>query len=46
MGVPKERGVELQKFIVVQKPYMEQRSYATLRKVWTQAVARISSPAE
>lgn len=30
-----EKGLDLQKFIVVQKPYMERRSYATFKKVWS-----------
>lgn len=29
-----ERGLDPQKFIVVQKPYMERRSFATFKKVW------------
>jgi uncharacterized SAM-binding protein YcdF (DUF218 family) len=28
------RGLEMQRFIVVQKPYMERRSYATFKKHW------------
>src|SRR5262245_18415450 len=28
----KDRGLDPQKFIIVQKPYMERRSYATFRK--------------
>src|SRR6476659_3624448 len=29
-----DQGLDLQRFIVVQKPYMERRSFATFRKVW------------
>ena len=39
-----ERGIELQKFIVVQKPYMERRSYATFRKVWPEKEVIVTSP--
>ena len=31
-------------FIVVQKPYMERRSYATFRQVWPSKDARVTSP--
>lgn len=31
-------------FIVVQKPYMERRSYATFRKVWPEPQVRVTSP--
>src|SRR5262245_1050900 len=30
----KSKGLEIQRFIVVQKPYMERRSYATFKKHW------------
>jgi uncharacterized SAM-binding protein YcdF (DUF218 family) len=39
-----ERGIELQTFIVVQKPYMERRSYATFRKVWPEKNVIVTSP--
>src|ERR1044072_8843172 len=29
-----ERGLDLQKFILVQKPYMERRAFATVLKLW------------
>jgi uncharacterized SAM-binding protein YcdF (DUF218 family) len=29
---------------VVQKPYMERRSYATFRKVWPEPQVRVTSP--
>lgn len=38
------RGVSIQSFIVVQKPYMERRSYATFRKVWPEPEVRVTSP--
>jgi len=31
-------------FVVVQKPYMERRSYATFRKVWPEPEVRVTSP--
>lgn len=39
-----ERGLELQKFIVVQKPYMERRSFATFRKIWPEKDVVVTSP--
>src|ERR1051325_11223845 len=39
-----ERGLELQKFILVQKPYMERRSYATFRKLWPEKDLIVTSP--
>ena len=39
-----ERGLDPQAFIVVQKPYMERRSYATFRKVWPEKQVRVTSP--
>ena len=38
------RGLDLASFIVVQKPYMERRSYATFRKVWPEPDVRVTSP--
>jgi uncharacterized SAM-binding protein YcdF (DUF218 family) len=39
------RGLgHLRRFIVVQKPYMERRSYATFRKVWPEADVIVTSP--
>jgi hypothetical protein len=37
-------GLELQKFIVVQKPYMERRSFATFRKWWPEKHVIVTSP--
>lgn len=39
-----ERGLDLQRFIVVQKPYMERRSYATFRKAWPGKDVIVTSP--
>lgn len=39
-----ERGIDPQTFIVVQKPYMERRSYATFRKVWPEKDLVVTSP--
>jgi hypothetical protein len=38
------RGIDLRKFIVVQKPYMERRSFATFRKVWPEPELIVTSP--
>ena len=39
-----DMGLELQKFIVVQKPYMERRSFATFRKWWPEKQVIVTSP--
>jgi uncharacterized SAM-binding protein YcdF (DUF218 family) len=39
-----ERGLDPQSFIVVQKPYMERRSFATFRKVWPDKDVIVTSP--
>ncbi|GAB3959034.1 YdcF family protein [Spirosoma harenae] len=39
-----ERQLELERFIVVQKPYMERRSFATFKKVWPQKEVIVTSP--
>jgi uncharacterized SAM-binding protein YcdF (DUF218 family) len=38
------RGLDPGSFIVVQKPYMERRSYATFRKVWPEKSIVVTSP--
>jgi uncharacterized SAM-binding protein YcdF (DUF218 family) len=38
------RGLTPGSFIVVQKPYMERRSFATFRKVWPEPQVRVTSP--
>src|SRR6266545_7469731 len=37
-------GLDPQRFIVVQKPYMERRSYATFRKFWPEKEVLVTSP--
>jgi uncharacterized SAM-binding protein YcdF (DUF218 family) len=39
-----EKGLDPDTFIVVQKPYMERRSYATFRQVWPEKQVRVTSP--
>jgi uncharacterized SAM-binding protein YcdF (DUF218 family) len=39
-----ERGLDPASFLLVQKPYMERRSYATFRKVWPEKAVRVTSP--
>ena len=39
-----EKGLAPHKFIVVQKPYMERRSYATFRKLWPEKEVVVTSP--
>ena len=39
-----ERAVSVRKLIVVQKPYMERRSYATFKKVWPEPELIVTSP--
>lgn len=39
-----EKHIDPGKFIVVQKPYMERRSYATFRKLWPEKELVVTSP--
>ncbi|HSE16772.1 MAG TPA: YdcF family protein [Pyrinomonadaceae bacterium] len=39
-----ERGLDPQKFILVQKPYMERRAFATFRKLWPEKELIVTSP--
>lgn len=39
-----ERGLDPASFIVVQKPYMERRSYATFKKHWPDKALLVTSP--
>jgi uncharacterized SAM-binding protein YcdF (DUF218 family) len=39
-----ERQLDPRKFILVQKPYMERRSYATFRKLWPEKDVIVTSP--
>jgi len=38
------KQIDPQKFIVVQKPYMERRSFATFRKMWPEKEVIVTSP--
>ncbi len=40
----KEKGLNFNSFILVQKPYMERRTYATFRKQWPEADCIVTSP--
>ncbi|GAB3752274.1 YdcF family protein [Spirosoma pomorum] len=39
-----QRRIEIGRFIVVQKPYMERRSFATFKKVWPEKDILVTSP--
>lgn len=39
-----EHGYTFRSFVLVQKPYMERRVYATFRKVWPEARCCVTSP--
>ena len=39
-----EQGLQVRRFILVQKPYMERRTYATFRKVWPEPEIMVTSP--
>ncbi|HKP84285.1 MAG TPA: YdcF family protein, partial [Pyrinomonadaceae bacterium] len=39
-----EKGLNPHSFIIVQKPYMERRSYATFRKLWPEKDLIVTSP--
>ncbi len=39
-----EKQIDPQKFILVQKPYMERRSFATFRKLWPEKEVVVMSP--
>jgi uncharacterized SAM-binding protein YcdF (DUF218 family) len=39
-----ERGLAPERFLLVQKPYMERRAYATFEKVWPGKQLRVTSP--
>jgi uncharacterized SAM-binding protein YcdF (DUF218 family) len=40
----KENNLDPQSFIVIQKPYMERRSYATFKKHWPEKKLTVTSP--
>ena len=39
-----EKELDPEKFILVQKPYMERRAYATFRKLWPEKKVLVTSP--
>lgn len=39
-----ERGIDPHSFILVQKPYMERRAYATFKQFWPEKEAIVTSP--
>ena len=39
-----DKGLNPHRFIIVQKPYMERRSYATFRKLWPEKELIVTSP--
>ena len=39
-----EKGLDPESFIVVQKPYMERRAYATFRRYWPEKEVIVTSP--
>lgn len=39
-----ERGIDPRRIILVQKPYMERRAYATFRKLWPEKDVIVTSP--
>jgi len=39
-----ERGLDPRSFILVQKPYMERRAYATFKRYWPEKPAVVTSP--
>jgi uncharacterized SAM-binding protein YcdF (DUF218 family) len=39
-----ERGMKIQSLIAVQKPYMERRTFATLRAQWPEVAVQVTSP--
>jgi uncharacterized SAM-binding protein YcdF (DUF218 family) len=39
-----DKGIDPQKFMLVQKPYMERRSYATFKRQWPEKEVIVTSP--
>lgn len=39
-----ERGIDPNKFLIIQKPYMERRSYATFKNYWPEKEVLVTSP--
>jgi uncharacterized SAM-binding protein YcdF (DUF218 family) len=44
LQVLQEQGLDPECFLVVQKPYMERRSYATFKKHWPDKEVQVTSP--
>jgi len=40
----KQKGLDFNSFILVQKPYMERRTYATFKKIWPEKEFIVTSP--
>lgn len=40
----KQRGLDFDSFILVQKPYMERRTYSTFKKIWPEKEFVVTSP--
>lgn len=40
----KERGLEFSRFLVIQKPHMERRTFATFKKLWPEKECMVTSP--
>ena len=40
----KQRGLDFNSFILVQKPYMERRTYVTFKKIWPEKEFIVTSP--
>ena len=40
----REKGIDPKTFILVQKPYMERRTYATFKKLWPEKPVIVTSP--
>ncbi|MGH9457243.1 MAG: YdcF family protein, partial [Thermoanaerobaculia bacterium] len=38
------KGIDVERLLVVQKPYMERRSWATFKKVWPEKEITVTSP--
>ena len=39
-----EKNIGIKKVILVQKPYMQKRAYATIRKVWPEVLVQVTAP--
>ncbi len=43
-SILQEKGLDLQSFIVVQKPFMERRAFATIKQLWPDKEIIVTSP--